>query len=127
MRDKIIYIDFDGTIQENGYPEIGNLNEFCSEMLWELHDLGVKLILNTYRADLENGSLEAAIEFIKIHNLPITCWNTNKIKPKPFNPLHKEIFIDDESESCPLKLSDRIYNKKVVCWVTIRKAIMDSI
>ena len=107
--------------------EIGFLNEFCFDLLWQLHNLGFKLILNTYRVDLENGSLEAAIDFIQKNNLPITSWNTKKLKPKPFNLLHKEIFIDDESEGCPLKLSDRIYNKKVVCWVTIQKKIISSI
>ena len=125
MLGKTCYIDFDGTIQENGYPEIGFLNEFCFEVLWQLHDLGFKLILNTYRADLKNGSLEAAKDFIKINNLPITTCNTIKINPKIFNPIDKEIFIDDESDGCPLKLSDRIYNKKVVCWVTIQKIIIE--
>ena len=57
MTDKIFYVDFDGTIQENGYPEIGLLNEFCFDVLWQLQNLGFKLILNTYRADLKNGSL----------------------------------------------------------------------
>ena len=35
MIDKIFYVDFDGTI-----PEIGLLNEFCFDVLWQLHNLG---------------------------------------------------------------------------------------
>ena len=89
--------------------EIGFLNEFCFDLLWQIHNLVFKLILNTYRVDLENGSLEAAIDFIQKNNLPITSWNTKKLKPKPFNPLHKEIFIDDESEGCPLNVLPKIY------------------
>jgi hypothetical protein len=122
----IFYIDFDGTIQDNGYPEIGSLNEDCSEVLWKLYNLGFTLILNTYRADLENGSLESALEFIKLHNLPIFNHNKIKIKPKRFNPTANEIFIDDEADNIPLKKSNKIYNKNVVCWLNVRKVLTDS-
>lgn len=42
---KIIYIDFDGTIQENSYPEIGFLNKGVHDFLWNLHAKGFKLVL----------------------------------------------------------------------------------
>ena len=124
---KICYIDFDGTIQDNNYPEIGSLNENCSEVLWELYNLGFTLILNTYRADLANGSLETAIEFINLHNLPITNYNKIKIEPNCFNPSDSKIFIDDEAINIPLKKSNKIYNKNVVCWLNVGKAVLDSL
>ncbi len=127
MKKIICFIDFDGTIQDNGYPEVGSLNENCSEILWKLHDLGFTLILNTYRANLENGSMENAIEFINQHNLPIIEYNKTKIKPKRFNPNEKEIFIDDESLDIPLMKSNKIYNKNVVCWLKVEEAIIKAI
>lgn len=127
MKNVICYIDFDGTIQDNSYPEIGSLNENCFEVLWNLHKLGYNLILNSYRADLVNGSLESAIDFINRHNLPIFEYNTIKIKPKRFNPNEKEIFIDDESLDIPLIKSNKIYNKNVVCWLKVENAIVKAI
>lgn len=125
MKNKICYIDFDGTIQDNNYPEIGSLNENCSEVLWEFHNLGFTLILNTYRADLANGSLETAIQFINLHNLPITNYNKIKKEPNRFNPSDSEIFIDDEAINIPLRKSNKIYNKNVVCWLNVSKAVRD--
>ena len=46
---KIIAIDFDGTIVEDAYPNIGNERMFAFETLKRLQSDGHRLILWTYR------------------------------------------------------------------------------
>lgn len=115
-----IYLDFDGTVVEHEYPEIGRCNFGSFEVIKKLQDAGHRIILNTYRADLKNGSLEKAIkvineqywmllkEFDNTFELkPITEWTTEKIHPPKFDweqiKASKELFIDDIAQDMPLK------------------------
>ena len=50
-----IAVDFDGTIVEHMYPEIGKENLFAFQTLKELEKKGAKLILWTYRTGKELG------------------------------------------------------------------------
>ena len=117
---KTCYLDFDRTIQELAYPDtdINFLNENCIEFIKSVKELGYRLVLNTYRADLMNGSLEQAlqsiaslVEFDEI--API------KITPQPFDLNIDTLFIDDESEGIPLKLSNKILGAKVIDFAKI--------
>ena len=49
MNNKIIAIDFDGTIVEDKYPEIGKPMIFAFETMKRLQNKGFRLILWTYR------------------------------------------------------------------------------
>lgn len=111
---RIIYVDFDGTIQENSYPEIGFLNTGVYDFLWKLYDKGFKLVLNTYRIEINDDSFELALQYIKEHNLPIFEYSERKITPEKWFENYANQFIDDESEGIPLRLSERILNRKVV-------------
>jgi len=127
MKKEIFHIDFDGTIQENNYPEIGFLNEGVSEFLWTLKNLGYELILNSYRANMNDNSLNDALNFIKVHNLPIYKYNLEKISPTDWKQLFFEnIFIDDECKGIPLKKSNRIFNKLIVDFETLNVLIQNS-
>jgi uncharacterized protein (TIGR02145 family) len=112
---KTCYLDFDRTIQEFAYPEtdINFLNENCIEFVERIKELGYKLVLNTYRADLKNGSKEQAVQsvesFIEFDEIA-----PNKITPLKFDLSSDILFIDDESEGTPLKLSSKILGAKVV-------------
>jgi len=113
--EKIIYIDFDGTIQESYYPEIGFLNEGAYEFLWSLKGKGYQLILNSYRANINDESLHEALVFIKKYNLPIYDYNSEKIYPNEWNDyILENKFIDDECKGIPLRKSKRILNREVV-------------
>lgn len=115
-----IYLDFDGTVVEHEYPEIGRCNFGSFEVIKKLQDAGHRIILNTYRADLKNGSLEKAIKLINEDHWmllkefddtfelkPITEWTTEKIYPHRFDweriKASKELFIDDIAQDMPLK------------------------
>ncbi len=93
-----IAIDFDGTIVEDQYPEIGKAKLFAFETLLKLQDKGHRLILWTYR----NGTpLEKAVQFCK--NNGVVFYAVNKSFPEEeFDPnfsrkINADIFIDDRN------------------------------
>lgn len=112
---KTCYLDFDRTIQELAYPEtdINFLNENCIEFVKRIKELDYKVVLNSYRANLHNGSLEEAIQSIK-SSVEFDEIAPNKIAPLKFDLSSDQLFIDDEAVNVPLKLSSKILLAKVV-------------
>lgn len=118
-----IYLDFDGTVVEHAYPRIGRPNFGCVEIIRRLQDAGHEIVLNTYRADCGNGSLENAINYLnnsmwfnvqpehrddeRFHPLPITEHTPAKIHPPKWDweliKFWKEMYIDDQAPGIPLK------------------------
>jgi hypothetical protein len=115
-----IYLDFDGTVVEHKYPEMGRCNFGCMEVIKKLQDAGHTIILNTYRADCNDGSLDKALSLLNDHSYhlfvdknnelglkPITECTESKITPWDWNwNRHlavNEIFIDDIAPGIPLK------------------------
>jgi len=94
----IIAVDFDGTIVESRYPEIGETKIFAFETLKKLEDEGHRLILWTYRY---GRRLDAAVNFCKENG--ITFYAVNKSYPEEeFDPaisrkINADIFIDDRN------------------------------
>ena len=62
----IYAIDFDGTIVENAFPEIGKLNPVADYFIRALKERGDKWILYTMR---EGEHLERALEYLREINL----------------------------------------------------------
>jgi len=92
-------IDFDGTIVEHKYPEIGEIKLFAFETLRELQKQGHQLILWTYRYGKE---LEDAVEFCRKNGLEF--YAINKSFPEEqfdeSNASRKidcDMFIDDRN------------------------------
>ena len=121
--DKTCYIDFDKTINQQNYPEIGFVNEGCAIVLNKLKSLGYKLVLNSYRADLKNGSLQNALDFLAINEIEVDAVQDNKIAPDKYDINANILFLDDESEGIPLKLSKTVLDLEVVDFKTIIKDI----
>jgi hydroxymethylpyrimidine pyrophosphatase-like HAD family hydrolase len=93
-----IAVDFDGTIVENKYPEIGEEKTFAIETLKQLQKRGHQIILWTYRTGKE---LEEAIEFCRKRGLEFYAVNKNYPEEKPEDNLPRKInadlFIDDRN------------------------------
>ncbi len=95
----IIAVDFDGTIVEHKFPEIGKTNLFAFETLKQLQKDGHKLILWTYRAGKELDEAvsfckENGIEFYAVNkNYPDEKFNEKKISRK----IYADIYIDDRN------------------------------
>lgn len=89
-------IDFDGTIVEQRYPEIGRVRPFAFETLKALQQKGHHLILWTHRSgsrleDAVDFCLGNGIEFYAVNrNYPEEKWNENSSRK-----IDADLFIDD--------------------------------
>lgn len=101
MRE-VIAVDFDGTLCENKYPEIGDvlpIHERVHEFIRVKHKNGALIILWTCRCGPE---LEAAISFCKKCNIPIDLVNENdpervKLYSYDSRKISADIYIDDKA------------------------------
>lgn len=102
-----IYLDFDGTMVEHAYPKIGMPNPDALSVVQKLKDAGHKIVLNTYRADVKDGSLEHSLAYLAYNNVSIDDVLDNKLlPPKWCFELFKSkghIYIDDVSLNVPLR------------------------
>jgi hypothetical protein len=93
-----IAVDFDGTIVEHAYPEIGKEKLFAFRTLKELEKKGVKLILWTIRAGKE---LDEAVEYCRKNGVEFYAVNKNYPEEVPdetvSRKINADIFIDDKN------------------------------
>ena len=127
----LIHLDFDGTVVEFDYPRIGKLNPGCEEVVQKLRSAGHEIVLNTYRADLNDGTLEEAHVFLKeigifSMNQEIKT-NEKKVKSPEWNLLsfieNKVLFIDDDTPNIPLRPCVECH-LKMVDWLEIDKQFL---
>lgn len=95
---KIIAVDFDGTIVEDRYPEIGSPMIFAFDTLKKLQQDGHKLILWTFR---HGKSLEAAVDFCAQQGITFYAVNKNfpeeEFNEKTPRKIKADLFIDDRN------------------------------
>ena len=93
-----IAVDFDGTIVEHAYPEIGKEMLFAFQTLKELNKLGANLILWTFRTGKE---LEEAVEFCRKNGVEFYAVNKNypeeAFDETVSRKINADIFIDDKN------------------------------
>ncbi len=93
-----IAIDFDGTIVEHRYPDIGEEMLFAFETLRALQEKGHLLILWTFR---EGKELEEAVEFCRARG--IEFYAVNKSFPEEewdgatSRKIQADVYIDDRN------------------------------
>jgi hypothetical protein len=93
-----VAIDFDGTIVENAYPQIGKTILFAFETMKKLESEGHRLILWTYR---EGVKLEEAVDFCLKNG--VEFYAINKSYPEELlddsmsRKINADIFIDDRN------------------------------
>lgn len=138
-----IYLDFDGTVLEHAYPKMGRCNFGGIEVIKKLQGAGHEIILNTYRADLNDGTLEQALRLLNekywmllkdrkdsedFEMKPITNWCKNKINPHPWSLLKaielNEMYIDDIAYGMPLKKAV-MTTGDMVDWNEVEKQLME--
>lgn len=95
----IIAVDFDGTIVEHKYPEIGKERPFATATLRRLIEDRHRIILWTVR---RGELLQAAVDWCKERG--VEFYAVNKSFPEEevcestmFNKVNAEIFIDDRN------------------------------
>jgi len=93
-----IAVDFDGTIVEHEYPEIGKEKLFAFLTLKELDKMGARLILWTFRTGKE---LDDAVEYCRKNG--IEFYAVNKNYPEEIfdetvsRKINADIYIDDKN------------------------------
>ena len=93
-----IAVDFDGTIVEDEYPNIGKPQLFAFDTMKKLQDKGHRLILWTYR---HGRALDEAVAFCQENG--ITFYAVNKSFPeenfdqKYSRKINADLFIDDRN------------------------------
>ena len=95
----IIAVDFDGTIVEHRYPEIGQEIPFAIDTLKMLQKEGHRLILWSVR---EGKLLDEAVEFCRERGLEFYSVNSNYTEEKDNHEhfsrkLKADMFIDDRN------------------------------
>lgn len=94
----IYAVDFDGTIVEDKFPQIGKLIPYSLESLRILQEQGHIIILWTCRTGKD---LEDALEFMKKHNFVPDVVNDHSPKMKALFPesdskkVYADFYIDD--------------------------------
>lgn len=96
----ILAIDYDGTVTEHSYPEVGAPLPGAFETLKDLKEAGYTLILWTCR---EGQTLEEAVSFCRENGVEFDSINENNIEDdfRPEDGLRRKIFahyyIDDRA------------------------------
>lgn len=139
-----VCVDFDGTIVEHEFPEIGRPVPGAIDWMKAWAAAGAKLILWTMRSDClkamwddEWGKYEGAdadylraaeeycrnegVEFYAVNRNPSQgCWTSS---PKAY----AHIYVDDAALGCPLKESARMGGRPYVDWEVVGPAVMNRI
>jgi hypothetical protein len=99
MKSLVLAVDFDGTIVEDRYPEIGKTLPFAIDTLKRLHADGHRIVLWTFR---HGRPLRNAVEFLESHGVQL--YAVNQSFPEESEQLdgysrkiHADWFIDDRN------------------------------
>lgn len=98
MIPKIISIDWDGTVVENAYPEIGELRKNAKEVINRLFDEGFVILINTCRAGMYEGEVYKFLVKNQIAFNYINCNLPSQIEHFGMDcrKLSADIYIDDK-------------------------------
>lgn len=122
----IIYLDIDGTVCRFAFPHIGKYNEGCQEVLYKLQDAGHQIIINSYRCDLMDDTLQEAIAFLATLKTkePITDHTIEKIMPDHWNVNNPPcLFLDDISIGIPTEIEK---GNLYVNWFKVDKQLEEN-
>jgi hypothetical protein len=133
-----IYLDFDGTVTEHAYPEIGRYNPRSLEVVKKLQDVGHEIILNTYRANLDHDKLQESLDYVNSDGwlevseefeLDYISATSVKLDPHPWNldtALERGVlYIDDIAHKIPL-IPSVIKGRNMVDWNELDWQFMEN-
>ena len=98
---KVIAVDFDGTVVDHQYPDVGEDAPGAVDVLRRLTEEGARIILWTMR---HRGTLEQAVGWFAEKGIPLFGIQSNPEQaewtssPKSF----AHMYIDDAAFGCPL-------------------------
>ena len=124
----IICVDFDGTIVDHRYPEIGPEAPGAIQWLKRLQSHGAKLILFTMRSDKgpAGPTLSDAVHFLESRGITLYGINKNPDQhtwtesPKAY----ADVYIDDAALGCPLT-HPKGFHRPCVDWSKTGPALLE--
>ncbi len=115
----VICVDFDGTIVDHQFPNIGEPVPGAIKWLKRFNQYGGKIILYTMRSDSKmfKTALADARRYLRDNDVELYAVNENPQQqswtssPK----VHGDIYIDDSAFGCPL-IHPKGFNRPCVDW-----------
>ncbi len=125
-----ICIDFDGTIVDHCFPDIGPPAPGALEWMAKFQEAGAKLILFTMRSDggKNEDALSRAVEYLNENGIDLYGVNKNPTQvrwtssPKAYG----QLYIDDAAFGCPLIQPDG-FQRPCVDWSVVGPGVMEKI
>lgn len=115
MNDKIIAVDFDGTLCEAAWPDIGEPRQAVIDYVLEQQQQGARLVLWTNRT---GRKLDEAVVWCKAHGIKFDALNANlpemiKVFGNDCRKIFAHEYIDDRAIPMPgssaLTVSEMVY------------------
>ena len=125
-----ICIDFDGTVVDHRFPEIGPPVPFALEWMRKFQEAGTKLILFTMRSDSgkSGDSLTSAVCYLEENGIKLFGVNRNPTQvhwtssPRAYG----QLYIDDAAFGCPLIHPDG-FHRPCVDWEIVGPGVMEKL
>jgi len=117
----IICVDFDGTIVDHCYPEIGKPVPYALESIKFLIENNHKIILFTMRS---GNTLNEAVKYLLDNGIELFGINENPEQHTwtESRKVYANMYIDDAAVGCPL-IKPNKFNRECVNWDSIIKLI----
>lgn len=95
----VIAIDFDGTIVEHEYPEIGELKYEAKDVINKLYEEGHSIIIWTCRSNANGHDFNDMIDFLIDNDIMYTEANENDevVSYGCYPKIYADIYIDDRN------------------------------
>jgi hypothetical protein len=128
-----IYLDFDGTVVEHYFPEIGMENPHAIQVIARLQAAGHDIVLNTYRADIDQKHVYEALDYI--HSFEEIKQDIEKFLPQKLEPRSfdlevakesKQLYIDDIAEGIPMRRNSVLESGMMVDWIELEKILEEA-
>ncbi|MGB2962497.1 MAG: hypothetical protein WBB69_00740 [Anaerolineales bacterium] len=125
-----ICIDFDGTIVDHRFPDIGPPVPKALEWLKKFQEAGAKLILFTMRSNggRSGDALARALQYLEDNGIALYGVNHNPSQvhwtssPKAYG----QIYIDDAAFGCPL-IHPEGFQRPCVDWDIVGPGVMEKL
>ena len=125
-----ICVDFDGTIVDHRFPEVGPPVPGALEWMLKWQAAGAKLILFTMRSDGGGigDALSQAVEYLKQNGIELYGVNKNPTQthwtssPKAYG----QLYIDDAAFGSPL-IQPEGFQRPCVNWEIVGPAVLEKI
>ncbi len=115
----VICVDFDGTIVDHQFPEIGEPVPGAIKWLKRLNSYGAKLILYTMRTDsrMFKTALSDAEKFLMDNGVELYAINENPSQKEWTDSpkVYANVYVDDLAFGCPL-IHPKGFNRPCVDW-----------